>query len=552
MATERSSGIEKKLVDWEKENKMKQLEKVKTSGWGFEVKPLYTPADLEGVDYLKDIGFPGEYPFTRGVYPSMYRGRLWTMRQVTGFGSPEETKDRFKKLLKEGETGLSIVFDLPTQIGYDSDDPVVEDEVARVGVAIDTLGDMEILYDGIPIEDISSSLVINATAPIILAMYIAVAKKRNLPLNKLRGTLQNDILKEFCVRGTWIFPPKPSLRLAADVVEYCTKEMPSFYPLNFCGHHGTLISGSITHALVFAGAIEYINEMLARKLDLKKVAARFSFLLTGTYGSDFFEGIAGFRAARKVWAELMKNRYKLEDPDLQRLRFHTHTDTLSLTREQPINNIIRTTILSLMAVFGGCQSLHTSSMDESYATPSEEAAEIALRTQQIIAYEYGLTSTVDPLGGSYFVEYLTKLQEEKIKEVMEDIEKQGGMLRAIETGYVQRMLLNYSYEVEKEVQSGKRVKIGLNMFKTDKKGEMKLQPFDPASGDRQISRLKEVKAKRDARKVESALRELEKAARGKENLMPYFIAASEVYATLGEMTRVLKGVFGEHKEILTV
>ncbi len=515
---------------------------------GIEVKRLYTPLDSQGIDYVRDLGFPGSYPFTRGIYPTMYRGRLWTMRQYAGYATAEETNARFKYLLSQGQTGLSVAFDLPTQTGYDADHPIALGEVGRVGVSISSLEDMERLFDGIPLDKVSTSMTINATAPIILAMYIAVAKKQGVDPKVLDGTVQNDILKEYVARGTYIFPPDPSIRLTVDIMEYCSRELPRWNSISISGYHIREAGATAVQELAFtlANGIAYVEAAIKRGLDVDSFAPRISFFF-GAH-NNLFEEVAKFRAARRLWARIMRERFGAKNPASWMLRFHTQTAGCTLTAQQPLNNIIRVTIQALAAVLGGTQSLHTNSYDEALALPSEEAVRIALRTQQIIAHESGVTDTVDPLAGSYYVESLTNEIEERAEEYIKRIDAMGGAIKAIEVGYIQREIMESAYRYQKEIEARERIVVGVNEYvMEEEKRALKLLKVDPTVRDRQIARLQEIRRRRDNVKVEELLAKLEEAARGSDNLMPVILECVEAYATLGEICDVLRKVFGEYR-----
>lgn len=513
-----------------------------------EIKRVYTPEDVKDIDYSKDIGLPGEFPFTRGIYPTMYRGRLWTMRQFSGFGTAEDTNKRFKYLLKHGETGLSTAFDMPTLMGYDSDDPRAVGEVGVCGVAIDTIADMEILFDSIPLSEVTVSMTINAPAAILLAMYIAVADKRGIPMNKLGGTIQNDILKEYTAQKEWIFPPKPSLRLITDTIIYCARNLPKWHPVSISGYHIREAGSTAVQELAFTlyDGLTYVEEVVKRGLSIDEFAPRLSFFFNSH--NDFFEEIAKFRAARRIWYREIKKRYKPKDEQSMALRFHTQTAGCSLTAQQPYNNIVRVTLQALAAVLGGTQSLHTDSMDETYAIPTEDAVRIALRTQQIIAHESGVANTIDPLGGSYYLENLTKKMEEAAYEYFKKLDDLGGMVSAIEKGFPQREIKETAYSYQREIDSKERIIVGVNDFMAEEKTPVQVFKTDPEVERRQIPRLKDIKNQRDEKRLKSALQDLKGAAQGDENLMPFIIEAVRSYATLGEICDVLKGVFGTYKE----
>ncbi|WP_048058229.1 acyl-CoA mutase large subunit family protein [Pyrococcus yayanosii] len=516
---------------------------------GFEIKRIYTPADLgEDWDYMEKLGFPGEYPFTRGVYATMYRGRFWTMRQYAGYATAEESNKRYKYLLEQGQTGLSVAFDLPTQLGYDSDHPLAEGEVGKVGVAIDSLWDMEILFDGIPLDKVSTSMTINSTAANLLAMYILVAEKQGVPQHVLRGTVQNDILKEYIARGTYIFPPQPSMRLTTDIIMYCAENVPKWNPISISGYHIREAGANAVQEVAFtlADGIEYVKAVIERGMDVDKFAPRLSFFFAAH--NNFLEEIAKFRAARRLWAYIMKEWFGAKNPRSMMLRFHTQTAGSTLTAQQPENNIIRVAIQALAAVLGGTQSLHTNSYDEALSLPTEKSVRIALRTQQIIAYESGVVDTVDPLGGAYYIEWLTDHIYEEALKYIEKIEKMGGMMRAIERGYVQKEIADAAYKYQKEIEEGKRIIVGVNKFVTDEPIEVEILKVDPSIREKQIERLKKLRSERDNKKVEEALDKLRNAAEKEdENLMPYIIEAHRHLATLGEVTDVLREVWGEYK-----
>ena len=542
--------IGKEKERWAKEKvKDKAVgEKIRTSA-GIEVDLLYTPEAIKDTDYLSDIGFPAEHPFTRGVYPTMYRGRNWTMRQYSGLATAEESNARYKFLLERGQTGLSVALDLPTQMGIDSDHELAEGEVGVVGVSIDTLRDMESLFEGIPLDKITTSFTINATAAILLAMYVVVGEKQGVSPGKLGGTIQNDILKEYVARGAWIFPLEPSIRLIGDTIEYCMENIPRFNPISISGSHFRGAGANAIQELAFAlcDAIVYVDSMLERGIDVDKFAPMLSFWFCSNI--DFFEEIAKFRAARRLWAKIMKERYGAKNPRSLMLRFGTSTLGVSLTAQQPENNIVRVAYEAMAAALGGVQSLFTASFDEGYSIPTEEAAQIALRTQQVLAYETGITKTVDPLAGSYYLEYLTNRLEEEAVKLMKKIEDTGGMVEAIQSGYVQREISNMAYEHEKKIKSGEKAFVGVNRFIVDEKEkELSLYEMDPEASRRQIARLQQVKSERDNKQVRSTLEKLRDIASGRENIMPCLIAAVKAYATVGEITDVLIDVFGTFKE----
>ncbi len=530
---------------WETQE-FKERQETFTTVSGMPVSRLYTPADYE-TDYLNDLGFPGEYPFTRGVHSTAYRGRLWTMRQYAGFATAEESNRRYRYLLSQGQTGLSVAFDLPTQIGYDSDHPFAEGEIGKTGVAIDTLGDIEILFDQIPLDQVSTSMTINSPAAILLAMYIVLGEKQNVSREKIAGTIQNDILKEYIARGTYIFPPAPSMRIITDIFEYCSQNTPRFNTISISGYHIREAGSTAVQEVAFtlANAITYVEAAIKRGLDVDTFAPRLSFFFNAHI--DLFEEIAKFRAARRLWARIMRERFNAQDPRSMMLRFHTQTAGCSLTAQQPENNIVRVTLEALAAILGGTQSLHTNSMDEALALPSEKAVRIALRTQQILACESGVANTVDPVAGSYFIEELTQRIEEEAKEYIRKIDSMGGMLKAIEKGYIQREIQESSYKYQKEVESRRRVVVGVNDYLMDESVTMGLLRVDPVTERKQKERLERIKATRDNINLERALTNLQKGAEKEENLMPLIIEAVKYYATIGEICNVFREVFGEYK-----
>ncbi|MDZ4804830.1 MAG: methylmalonyl-CoA mutase family protein [Candidatus Eisenbacteria bacterium] len=510
-----------------------------------EVKPVYQPKDLAGFDPAAELGNPGAFPFTRGVHPGMYRTRPWTMRQYAGFGDAADTNRRFRFLLGEGQTGLSVAFDLPTQMGYDSDAVMARGEVGKVGVAIDTLADMEALLDGIPLDRVSTSMTINATAGILLCMYMAVGEKQGVPATALSGTIQNDILKEYIARGTYIYPPGPSLRLTTDIFEFATREVPNWNTISISGYHireaGSTAAQELAYTLL--DGLTYVEAAVARGLDIDSFAPRLSFFFNAH--SNFFEEIAKFRAARRLWARLMSERFSPANPDSLKLRFHTQTAGSTLTAQQPMNNIVRTTLEALSAILGGTQSLHTNSMDEAIGLPTAEAALLALRTQQIVAEETGIADTVDPLAGSWFIESLTTELESAARALIRDIEERGGMLRAIETGYVQEEIHRTAWRTQKAIEAGEQVIVGVNRFQME---EPEPRPFrhDPTLESAQVSRLAAIRARRDTERATAALLDVESAARGTANLMPPILEAVRAYAGVGEISDALRRVFGTH------
>ncbi len=515
---------------------------------GIPIERLYTPVDIEDMDYLRDLGFPGEYPYTRGVQPTMYRGRFWTMRQYAGFGTAKESNERYKYLLSQGQTGLSIAFDLPTQMGYDSDNPLVSGEVGKVGVAIDSLEDMEVLFSGIPLDKVSTSMTINSTAAILLSMYMAIAEKQGIPFDKLRGTIQNDILKEYIARGTYIYPPRPSMRLITDIFEFCAKNIPKWNTISISGYHIREAGSTAPQEIAFtlADGITYVEAAISKGLDVDEFAPRLSFFFNAH--NNLLEEVAKFRAARRMWAKIMKERFGAKNPKSMMLRFHTQTAGSMLTAQQPDNNIVRVTIQALAAVLGGTQSLHTNSRDEALSLPTEDSVRIALRTQQIIAYESGVPDTVDPLAGSYYIESMTNRIEKEAWEYIEKIDNIGGMIKAIEEGYVQKEIQDSAYQFQKEVESKERIIVGVNEFKIEEEIKPKILKVDPEIEKIQIERLKALKERRDNNAVKNALSLLKEKAKTDENLVPYIFDAVKVYATLGEISDVLREVFGVYEE----
>ncbi|MGC8947981.1 MAG: acyl-CoA mutase large subunit family protein [Thermoprotei archaeon] len=518
---------------------------------GIPIKSLYTPIDLveHNWSYLSKLGFPGEYPFTRGIYPNMYRGRFWTFRQYSGFGSAEETNERYLKLLKSGQTGLSVAFDLPTQLGLDPDNPIAEPEVGKVGVSVPSIVEMDILFKDIPLDRITTSMTINATAAEILAMYIIVAESRGVSRAELGGTVQNDIIKEYIARKNYIYEPEPSMRYATDIIMFTTKEMPKWNPISISGYHYREAGANAIQEIGFtlASAIEYTKKVIERGMDVDLFAPRLSFFFAA--GTDLFEEVAKFRAARRMWAKIMKERFNAKKPRSMWMRFHTQTSGVALTAQQPENNIVRVAIQALAAVLGGTQSLHTNSFDEAWALPSEKAAKIALRTQQILAYESGAADVVDPLAGSYYVEWLTDKMEEEAWKIIDRVEKVGGMVEAIKRGIPQREINDSAYKFQKDVEEKRRVIVGVNEFVEEEKLEIPLLRFNQEEVEKhQIARLRKVKETRNKASVEWSLKELKSAAQKNENIMPYVIKAVRVYATLGEIMGTLKEVYGEWVE----
>jgi methylmalonyl-CoA mutase N-terminal domain/subunit len=526
---------------------------------GQPVEPLYTPEDLEkqpefeelslNQAYVDNLGFPGEYPYTRGIYPSMYRGRLWTVRQYAGYGDAEASNQRYRYLIDQGQTGLSVAFDLPTQIGYDADHPLAKGEVGRVGVSICSIEDMERLFDQIRLDEITTSMTINATAPVLLALYVAVAKRQGAEVRRLSGTVQNDILKEYIARGTYIFPPRPSLRLITDVFAWCNQSLPAWNTISISGYHMREAGSSAAQEIAFtiANAIEYVEAALSAGLDVDEFAPRLSFFFA--CHSLFFEEVAKFRAARRLWARVVKERFGAKDPRSLMLRFHTQTGGATLTAQQPENNIVRTALQALAAVLGGTQSLHTNAMDEALALPSDNAVRIAVRTQQIIASESGVADTVDPLGGAYFIEKLTDDLEEEARAYLDAIESRGGALTAIEQGYQQREIHENAYRLQKAVEEKRKLVVGVNAF-ADNGGNERIEVLrvDPALEEKQVQRLRALRDARDPDAVEDALYHVRAAAAGSANLMPVLIDAVERKVTLGEICDALRQVWGEQRE----
>ena len=543
----------------------KELKEKFVTGSGLELKRFHTPVDFAGWDYGQQAGYPGEYPYTRGVHPSLYRSRLWTMRQYAGFGSARESNARYRYLLSQGQTGLSVAFDLPTQIGFDSDHPLARGEVGRVGVAIDSLEDMETLFDGIPLERISASMTINATAAILLALYFAVAEKQGADLSRLSGTVQNDILKEYIARGTYIYPLAPALRVVTDIFAFCRERAPEWNTISISGYHIREAGSTAVQEVAFtlANAIAYVEAALTRGLAVDEFAPRLSFFLNAH--NDLLEEIAKFRAARRLWARIMRERFQAQDPRSWMFRFHTQTAGSTLTAQQPDVNIVRVTLQALAAVLGGTQSLHTNARDEALALPTETSALLALRTQQIIAAESGVANTIDPLGGSYIIEKLTDEVETQAREYLRKIDAMGGMVRAIESGYVQREIQQAAYEYQKAIEKGGRVVVGVNQYVEEVKsstGETPqgrtagpaLRPFrvDPDIEPSQVERLAKLRARRDAARVKATLQAVEEAARTDRSLLPAILDAVKAYATVGEISDVLRRVFGEYQESVVI
>src|SRR5579872_84462 len=516
------------------------------------VARIYTPDDVASLDYERDLGFPGAYPYTRGIYPTMYRGRLWTMRQYSGYGGAEESNQRFRYLLEQGQTGLSVAFDLPTQMGYDSDHPLAEAEVGKVGVAIDSLADMEVLFDGIPLDRVSTSMTINATAAILLCMYQAVAERQGVPPARLAGTTQNDILKEYIARGTYIYPPGPSLRLVTDAMAFCAERLPRWNPISISGYHIREAGATAVQEVAFTlgNAIAYLEAARAAGLGVDHIAPRLAFFFDAQMG--FFEEVSKFRAARRLWARITREQFGARDPRSWMLRFHTQTAGVSLTAQQPDNNVVRVAVQALAAVLGGTQSLHTNARDEALALPTDEAALLALRTQQIIGHESGVADTIDPLAGSYYVESLTTEIERRAVAYLDRVREIGGMLRAIETGYVQREIGEAASRDQQDVEAGHRVIVGVNRFQAAEERPPEILRVDPAVIDRQQARLRRVRAERDGARVNAALTALGREAGGRANLLPSILEAVRAYATVGEICDALRRTFGAYRPPVVV
>jgi methylmalonyl-CoA mutase N-terminal domain/subunit len=532
-------GKTEEMTEWKKE--------FRTTVDGTVVNRVYTAADLKGLRE-EDIALPGEYPFTRHIMPTGYRGRLWTMRQYAGFGTVEQTNERYKYLYQRGQTGFSVAFHLPTQEGYDSDHPLASGEVGKCGVAIDSLQDMEKLWEGIPLAEVSTSMTINATAPIVLAMYIVAAEKQGADVSKLNGTVQNDILKEYIARNTYIFGPTPSMRLVTDICTYCTQNMPRWNPISISGYHMREAGATAAQEAGFtlANGIAYVQAMIDRGLEVDSFAPRVSFFFAAY--TNLPEEVAKFRALRRMWARIMKERFGAENPRSMMLRFHVQTDGFTLTEQQPLNNIVRVTVQALAAVLGGCQSLHTNSFDEALALPSKEAVQVALRTQQIVAYESGVIDTVDPLGGSYYIEWLTDQIEDRAMKYIAEIDKMGGALKAIEAGYIQKEIARSAYNYQTAVDSGEQVIVGVNRFAAEEEYARQILEIGEEIERKQIERLKRLKKERDKQKVRQLLSRVRDVARGDENIMPVLIEAVKAYATVGEISDALRDVFGEYRE----
>lgn len=550
-----TTSLEDAISRWEEETLKPTLARMPERAEKFTttslvpIKRLYTPLDIEDIDFHRDIGFPGEYPFTRGIHPTMYRGKLWTMRQFAGYGTAFDTNKRFKYLLEQGQTGLSVAFDLPTLMGLDSDHPLAEGEVGKCGVAVSSLEDMEVLFDGIPLEQVTTSMTINAPAAVIFAMYLVVAEKQGADWKKISGTIQNDILKEYIAQKEWIYPPRPHMRLIVDTIAFCTREVPRWNTISISGYHIREAGATALQELAFTlrDGIEYVEWCMAAGLDVDEFAPRLSFFFN--CHNDFFEEIAKFRAARRVWAKVMRERFGAKNPRSWMCRFHTQTAGCSLTAQQPYNNVVRTAIQALAAVLGGTQSLHTNSLDEALALPTEFAATLALRTQQIIAHESGVTNTVDPLAGSYFVERLTSDMERGCFEYFEKIDAMGGMIAAIERGFPQKEIHEAAYQYQRAIDRKEKIIVGVNEYVVDQEPqEIPILYIDESVAEIQKQRLRDLRKRRDNDRVRKSLDALKRAAEGTENTMPYILECVRAYATLGEICDAMKEVFGEYQE----
>ena len=545
--------IKRRKDIWAKEVRSKSVARIPerkkefVTSSNIAIRNVYSPFDIKSFDYTRDLGFPGEYPYTRGIYSTMYRARFWTMRQYAGFGTAEQTNARFKYLLEQGQTGLSVAFDIPTQTGYDCDHPLAQGEVGKAGVSVSTLQDMETLFDGIPLEKVTTSMTINAPAPIVLLMYVAAGEKQGSQQAELGGTTQNDVLKEYVARGMYIFPPTPSMKMVTDIFEYCSKNMPRWNTISVSGYHIREAGATATQEVAFtlANGIAYVQAAVERGLDLDAFAGRLSFFFAAQ--NNFLEEIAKFRAARRLWAKIMREKFGAKNPRSWLLRFHTQTSGVALTAQQPHNNIVRVAIQALASVLGGTQSLHTNSFDEAYALPSEEAVMIALRTQQIVAYESGVADTADPLAGSYYVEYLTNKIEEAATRYIDKIDELGGAVAAIEKGYMQREIVESAYRYQMEMERNEEIVVGVNEFALEEEVPIEILRIDPLIEKTQIERLDKTKRERNNEKVKSILSRLHHVAEREENLMPVFLQAVREYATLGEICDVLREVFGEYK-----
>ncbi|MEJ5366496.1 MAG: methylmalonyl-CoA mutase family protein [Desulfosoma sp.] len=539
--------------NWEKTILAKTLPKaperksVFTSISGTPIERLYTPLDVQGLDYERDLGYPGQFPFTRGVQPTMYRGRFWTMRQYAGFGNARESNKRYRYLLEQGQTGLSVAFDLPTQAGYDSDHPLSMGEVGKVGVAIDSLDDMKILFDGIPLDKVTTSMTINAPATVLLAMYLAIAEEQGVPFDKVGGTVQNDILKEIICRGQYIFPPKPSMRLTVDLIDYCFKHVPKWNTISISGYHIREAGSTAAQEMAFtiADGIAYVQACVDRGLAVDSFAPRLSFFFNAF--TNVLEEVAKFRAGRRVWARIMKERFGAKDPRSMMMRYHVQTGGVTLTAQQPLNNIVRVALQAYAAALGGCQSLHTNSYDEALCLPTQEAVTVALRTQQIVAEESGATDTIDPLAGSYFVEAMTDKIEADIEEYIKKIDAMGGTLAAIEQGYIQKEIQDSAYRFQKEIETGERVYVGINKYTMEEPEPTNLLKVDMKVGEIEAAKLKKLRAERDQAKWKAALDKLREVSQSDENVMPAVIEAVKARATIGEICDVWRDIFGEYR-----
>lgn len=538
---------------WEKETLQKSLsrenerKKTFTSISGTPIERLYTPLETAELDYNEQLGYPGQYPFTRGVQPTMYRGRFWTMRQYAGFGSARESNERYRYLLSQGQTGLSVAFDLPTQAGYDSDHPLSMGEVGKVGVAIDYIGDMRLLFEGIPLDKVTTSMTINAPATVLLAMYLAIADEQGVPYNKLGGTVQNDILKEITVRGQYIYPPVPSMKLTVDLIEYCFKNVPKWNSISVSGYHIREAGATAAQEVAFTilDGIAYVQACIDRGLEVDTFAPRLSFFFNSF--TDVLEETAKFRAARRCWAKIMKERFGAKDPRSMMLRFHVQTGGVTLTAQQPLNNIVRVALQTYAAVLGGCQSLHTNSYDEALCLPTEQAVTVALRTQQIVADESGVTSTIDPLAGSYFVEAMTEKIEAQVTEYIQKVDEMGGTLAAIEKGFIQKEVQQSAYNFQEEIENGERVYVGINKYKMEDSPLENLLKVDIKVGENEADKLRKMRAHRDAAKWSTALEKLRNISLGNENVMPAVIEAVKANATIGEICNIWREIYGEYK-----
>lgn len=550
---DKSEQIKTAKEEWKKEilqkslNREKERKDIFTTISGMPIERLYTPLETDALDYNEQLGYPGQYPFTRGVQPTMYRGRFWTMRQYAGFGSAQESNERYRYLLEQGQTGLSVAFDLPTQAGYDSDHPLSMGEVGKVGVAIDYIGDMRELFKGIPLDKVTTSMTINAPAVVLLAMYLAVADEQGVAYNKLGGTVQNDILKEITVRGQYIFPPQPSMKLAVDSIEYCFKNVPKWNSISISGYHIREAGSTASQEVAFTilDGIAYVQACIDRGLDVDTFAPRLSFFFNAF--TDVLEETAKFRAARRCWAKIMKERFSAKDPRSMMMRFHVQTGGVTLTAQQPLNNIVRVALQTYAAALGGCQSLHTNSFDEALCLPTEQAVTVALRTQQIVAEESGATNTIDPLAGSYFVEAMTSKIEAQVMEYINEVDEMGGTLAAIEKGFIQKEIQQSAYRFQKEIENGERVYVGINKYTMEDPPHSNLLSVDMKVGENEADKLRKMRANRDAAKLKAVLENLRKDSIDNKNVMPAVIEAVKANATIGEICNVWREVYGEYK-----